>query len=64
MDKKTRSQLRNASFDAMMVAHDLKHSTMNKAEQAICEAVYQAHYAIYQLLCERELREFGEEVKP
>lgn len=57
MDKATRTQLRNASFNAMMVAHDLKETTDNRTEAAICEAVYEAHHAIYLLLMERELKD-------
>lgn len=61
MDKATRAKLRNASFEAMMAAHDLKYSTDNRAERQICEAVYEAHFALYQLLVERELKE-GERI--
>lgn len=59
MDKQTRVILRNASFEAMMAAHDLKESTVSKTEQMVIEAVYQAHFALYQLLVERELKEQG-----
>ena len=58
MDKKKRTQIRNSCFDCMMVAHDLKETAVSKREVAICEAVYEAHWALYQLLIEREQKEF------
>lgn len=63
MTKEERVELRNLSFRAMEVARYLKHSTQNRAEIAVCEAVYEAHHAIYLLLMERELKEIAKAVR-
>ena len=48
-------QIRNASFEAMMVAQSMMDGAVNPFQKNIAEALYEAHWANYQLLCDKKM---------
>lgn len=57
MTKERISQIRNASFEAMMVAQSMMDGAVNPFQKNVAEALYEAHWANYQLLCDRKMIE-------
>ena len=57
MTKEKLSEIRNASFDAMMVAQGMMDGAVNPFQMNVAEALYEAHWANYQLLCDRKMIE-------
>ena len=47
-------QIRNASFEAMMVAQAMMDGAVNPLQKNVAEALYEAHWANYQLLCDKD----------
>ena len=50
-------QIRNASFDAMIVAQAMMDGAVNPFQKNVAEALYEAHWANYQLLCDKKVVE-------
>lgn len=46
-------QIRNASFEAMLTAQAMMEGAVNPFQKNVAEAIYEAHNALYQLLCDR-----------
>lgn len=57
MTKEKIAQIRNASFEAMMVAQSMMEGAVNPFQKNVAEALYEAHWANYQLLTERKVIE-------
>lgn len=53
MTKEKISQIRNASFDAMMVAQEMMDKVSSPHWKNFAESLYEAHWATYQLLCDK-----------
>ena len=54
MTKEKLSEIRNASFEAMMVAQSMMEGAVTPFQKNVAEALYEAHWANYQLLCDRK----------
>lgn len=48
-------QIRNASFEAMLVAQEMMEGAVNPFQKNIAEALYEAHNATYLLLCDKKM---------
>lgn len=57
MTKEKLSEIRNASFEAMMDAHEKGETADSPFQKGIAESLYRAHWANYQLLCDRKIIE-------
>ena len=53
MTKEKLIEIRNASFEAMMVAHEMRENLTSSFWQNFAESLYEAHLANYQLLCDK-----------
>jgi hypothetical protein len=56
MTKEERVEAINRSWEAMMFARFLKDEAATVRERGIAEAIYEAHNAIYWILCEDHKR--------
>ena len=54
MTKEKISSIRNATFDSMMIAHEMKERTTAPYWKNFAESLYEAHWATYQLLCDKD----------
>lgn len=53
MTKEKLIVIRNASYEAMMVAHELGEHATSYFWKNFAESLYEAHFANYQLLCDK-----------
>ena len=54
MTKEKISQIRNASFEAMLVAQGMMEKVSSPYWKNFAESLYEAHWANYQLLCDKD----------
>ena len=57
MTKEKIAEIRNASFEAMMVTQSMMEGAVNPIQKNVAEALYEAHWANYQLLCDSKVVE-------
>lgn len=53
MTKENLIQARNASFEAMLTAQAMMEGAVNPIQKNVAEAIYEAHNALYQTLCDK-----------
>ena len=54
MTKEKISQIRNASFEAMLTAQEMMEKVTSPYWKNFAESLYEAHWAQYQLLCDKD----------
>jgi len=57
MTKDKISLVRNASFDAMMTAQEMMDRVSSPMWKNFAESLYEAHWAMFQLLCDKRFLE-------
>lgn len=53
MTKENFIRARNASYEAMLTAQAMMEGAVNPIQKNVAEAIYEAHNALYQMLCDK-----------